>query len=185
MSLPYVVDVDDLCDQYDPMDTLKRIKEAVPDFKVTIFAIPTRCSDSLLKRYMDEDEWIRIGMHGWVHSRGECLSWNPQEAHDKIMRAIGWGYEEAFRAPHWIITPQVYMACAELNMPVADHWKYRYVAEGKPPAYTFNMPEPHFRPFHFHTWDTMANGLEQCEDELVAFLKQAPGEYKYVSEVAC
>ena len=180
---PIVVDIDDLCDQYDPLDPLKEIKDKVPDFKATMFAIPSRCSDKLLKRYMDQDEWLHLGMHGWIHTRGECLSWNPDEAHDKIMKAIGMGYEEAFKAPHWIITPMIYSACAKLKMPVADHMNYRCEIANGPPTYTFNDPDLPYKAFHFHTWDTMANGIAECKSELLEFFHHIPSEFRWVSEV--
>ncbi len=184
MSRHLVVDIDDLCDQYDPLDTLKVIKDEVPDFKATMFAIPSRCSDKLLKRYFDEDSWLHLGMHGWTHTRGECLSWNPKEAHKKIMKGIGMGFEDAFKAPHWIITPLIYATCAELKMPIADHKNYRCVLEDGPPTYTFNDPDLPYKAFHFHTWDTMANGVADCKDEFLEYIKVFPAQFKWVSEVA-
>ena len=38
-----VLDFDDLCDDNDDMDTLKRLKDRDGNFKVTLFAIPARC----------------------------------------------------------------------------------------------------------------------------------------------
>lgn len=183
---PLVVDVDDLCDLHDPYDTLLRLKEADPNFKVTMFAIPNRCSKSLLKRYNKEHEWIRLGMHGWQHTRAECYSWNPKEAADKITHGVARGFDDSFRAPKWMITPVIYDACGELDMPVADH--VRYCMDPVPPGvktYTYNKPDAPFKAFHYHTWNTCGNGINEVEEELARFLKRGGNTYQFVSEAAC
>src|SRR3972149_11752514 len=53
-----VMDFDDLCDDHDPLDLLLTLKENDAAFKVTLFAIPARCSSALLQRYHPHRSWI-------------------------------------------------------------------------------------------------------------------------------
>jgi hypothetical protein len=170
-----VVDIDDLCDMHDPYDTLCFIKEQVPEFKATVFAIPNRCSEDTLRRYLDT-EWLRLGMHGWNHTMGECLSWGPDEAEDKILLAAARGMDEAFRAPKWIISPVVYEVCHSLDIPVADHSESYCLVDPMPLIYR-NTPD---NPTHFHTWDTCGNGITKSVAKRLARYKT----FKFVGEVA-
>jgi hypothetical protein len=183
---PLVVDVDDLCDLHDPFDTLLCLKEADTNFKVTMFAIPNRCSRSLLKKYEKEHDWIRLGMHGWQHTLAECYSWNPREARDKIEHGVARGFDNAFRAPKWLITPIIYEVCGELGVPVADH--VRHSIDPVPAGvstYTYNKPNAPFKALHYHTWDTCGNGIKGVSKDLARFLKRGGHDYQFVSESAC
>ena len=184
MSHPIVFDVDDLCDLHDPYDTLCRIKEQVPDFKATMFAIPARCSKQLLSKYDKQRDWIRLGMHGWRHTLGECYSWNPREASDKIERGLALGLDDSFRAPKWLITPIIYAACAEYNMPVADHARYCIEHIEGVRVYRYNAPNTPFRAMHYHTWNTGGTGIELRQTEITNFLKRGGNTFQWVSEAA-
>jgi len=84
-----VFDLDDLCDDFDPWDELHALKERIPGLKVTLFAIPSRCSDELLARYRTLD-WVELGAHGYHHALQECLVWSYAETNEKL--------EEPFRS---------------------------------------------------------------------------------------
>ena len=73
-----VFDLDDLCDEYDPYDDLIRLRQDYPDLRVTLFAIPGRCSDELLARYRALD-WVELGVHGYYHSLGGVPAWGYDE----------------------------------------------------------------------------------------------------------
>ena len=96
-----IVDFDDACDGNDGLDTLRRLKDRDPGFRVTLFAIPTRLSDGLMARYDSERDWIGLGVHGWRHARHECLAWTSEETAEKLELAMKVypGFHKVFKAP--------------------------------------------------------------------------------------
>ena len=100
----YVFDVDDLCDDFDPMADLKFLKEHFPALKVTVFAIPSRCSDELLRTYR-EVPWIEVAVHGYHHASMECATWSKEEADSKLQELENRGWAKIFKAPGWMASP--------------------------------------------------------------------------------
>lgn len=136
-----ILDFDDLCDQNDPYDTLLLMKERDPGFKVTLFAIPTRCSDALLKKYEAIREWCALGVHGWRHSRHECLAWTSEETQEKLTLATSRypHFVALFKAPNWEIDSEVYKGCRESGFAVADHIRNIEILPPSQPHYIYNV----------------------------------------------
>src|SRR3990172_6859157 len=110
MDKKTLLDFDDLCDSNDPYDTLLVLKDRDSGFKVTLFAIPTRCSDAMLQKYATIRDWCALAVHGWRHARHECLGWTKEETEDKLGRAFSIypGFVKLFKAPNWEIELEVY-----------------------------------------------------------------------------
>ena len=133
-----VVDFDDLCDIVadDSLRYLEQLKEEFPALKVTLFTIPCRTSDKVIKMYKQYD-WVALAPHGWRHTRGECLTWTSEEATSKILAAKDRGIDAPiFRAPGWLIDEETYTACAELGIVVADHKEHN--VDGIAKVYRYN-----------------------------------------------
>ena len=78
-----VFELDDLCDGMDPYNDLLHVKNQYPGLRVTMFAIPSRCSDELLARYRALD-WVELGVHGYHHAAQECIVWGYEESIEKL-----------------------------------------------------------------------------------------------------
>lgn len=158
------MDFDDLADGNDRLDVLIRLKERDPGFKVTLFAIPTRCGEDLLKKYHDLRDWIQLGIHGWRHARSECLSWTDEETADKIdlARGIYPGFAPIFKAPNWETTDEVYAGLKQRNMAIADHIRNIAIIPEDMPNYIYNvmLREDRLRRMHGHIQDWNGTGLE-------------------------
>jgi Predicted deacetylase len=128
----FVVDFDDLCDAtVGELEVLKQIKAQYNDFKVTLFTIPQRTSDTTIAAAKALGEWCQIAPHGWWHTRGECYSWSSEEAVEKIAAAKQRGIDApAFRAPGWLLDGDVYVACRELDYTICSHAIYRIPKTG-------------------------------------------------------
>lgn len=178
---PALMDFDDYCDATAAkLDYLYRLKEKMPGLKVTLFAIPMKCSDTTILRVKQHD-WITLGMHGWRHTLSECWSWTSEEAVAKMQLAANMGIDgRVFRAPGWVIDAQTYYAAADLGWVVADHKDYR-VTGSKARTYTYNEPmaAPKWTRVHGHLPNVCDNGIEEAFD---SFLLPAASEFMFIEE---
>ena len=182
---PVVMDFDDLCDTNDDMDTLKRLKERDPNFKVTLFTIPTRCSDALLTKYDEARDWIALGIHGWRHARHECLAWTSEETEEKIKLAqqIYPAFAPVFKAPNWEICDEVYAGCKSSGVAVADHIRNVLIMPGAVPHYFYNVKlrnDPYTR-LHGHIQPYANTGLAEAYDTWSSI--PVGSEYMFITEV--
>lgn len=177
-----VFDLDDLCDEFDPWEELHALKEKFPNLKVTLFAIPARCSDDLLARYRALD-WVELGVHGYHHSSQECLVWSYEETNSKLeeLEKLGWG--KVFKAPGWQLNEQAYAALFDRGWVVSDHASYAWPSMDLPlKRFTYNLPGNDAVPLHGHTWDTCGNGPSAWESMFAEIDPQVT--FAFVSEVA-
>ena len=162
---PVVIDFDDLCDQNSNLDTLLRLRERDPGFKVTLFAIPTRCSDELFNQYAAHKDWIALGIHGWRHARHECLAWTSEEAEDKVKLAmeIYPGFSPIFKAPNWETCDELYDGLRKSDVSIADHIRNVDILPQDNKHYVYNVSlreDPYVR-LHGHIQPYNGTGLEE------------------------
>lgn len=175
-----VFDVDDLCDSFDPWGELHDLKEKYPNLRVTLFAIPGRCSDELLARYRALD-WVELGVHGYHHAPRECLVWGFEEAMDKLEELESQGWDKLFKAPNWQLGEEAYNALHFRGWKVADHAVFAWRSMRTPvDRYTYNVPGSDIVSIHGHTWETCGNGPSAWGDLLSG---SEGAEFKFVSEV--
>ena len=160
-----VMDFDDLADGNDRLDVLLRLKNRDPGFKVTLFAIPSRMGGDLLRRYDEEKEWIQLGIHGYRHSRHECLSWTSEETEEKVAlaRSIYPGFAPIFKAPNWEICDEVYLGLLKSGIAVADHLRNIPIMPPNMPHYFYNIKlrGDTYRRMHGHIQNGFRDGLEE------------------------
>lgn len=159
------MDFDDLTDDNDRLDILLCLKERDPGFKVTLFAIPARCSDKLLASYDQHAEWIQLGIHGWRHARHECLAWTSEETVEKIdmARHIYPAFAQIFKAPNWETCDELYDGLKQRGIAVADHIRNIAIMPENMPHYIYNIKlrDDHLRRIHGHIQPTAYDkGLE-------------------------
>ena len=153
-----VFELDDLCDEYDPYDELVRLRQDYPNLRVTLFAIPGRCSPELLARYKALD-WVELGVHGYYHSSCECIVWGFDEACEKLSELEALGWTKLFKAPGWQINEEVYKAIHFMGWAIADHATFAWTSKDLPILrYTYNLPGNGVQSYHGHTWETNNNG---------------------------
>lgn len=185
-SKPVILDFDDLADGNDRLDILERLKERDPGFKVTLFAIPARCGDALLKRYDERKDWIALGIHGFRHSRHEAMSWTDEETAEKIAlaRSIYPGFAPVFKAPNWSLDKMVYEGCTKAGVAIADHVRNRPIIPEGQNHYFYNIRirrDPYVR-MHGHIQDWGGTGLEEAFDKWSSPPVGSP--YLFVHEAA-
>ena len=70
--MTYIIDADDFCEDNSSLDVLYNIKGNNPNFKITLFTIPGRCSLKFLG-IVKNIEWINMVPHGLLHDTNrEC-----------------------------------------------------------------------------------------------------------------
>lgn len=183
-----ILDFDDLCDTNDPHDTLVRLHERDPNFKVTLFAIPTRCLPELLSKYAAISDWCQLAVHGWRHARHECLGWTSEETHDKLQKAqaIYPGFVKLFKAPNWEIDTEVYAGCALAGFAVADHIRNIEILPAQPHyIYNIRLRNDNFTRLHGHIQPWGGTGLTEKADESginPAYLLPVGTEYAFCQD---
>ena len=159
----YAVDFDDYCDAtVDTLEVLRDLREHHSTFKVTLFAIPKRCSPFTIASARALYPWLQLAPHGWRHTRGECLGWTDEEAHAKLVAARDMGIDAPiFRAPGWLIDGDTYTACSTLDYAIASHSTYRIPHTGVR-EYVYNLRTPstrQLRAIHGHLTPVAGNHI--------------------------
>jgi hypothetical protein len=120
-DLPIVCDLDDLISEDQIIEYLVPIKEAVPQFRVTCYAVPTYLGD--VHELKDKYPWITFAQHGFTHTHFECGAWSDTAAKYFLERGRDLGYEPLFKAPNWINDIDIEVACHEKAVILHHHEK--------------------------------------------------------------
>jgi len=166
---PYVVDVDDVTEDSNRLDLLRRIKDALPKFKATLFVIPALCSLRFL-REMREYDWLDLYPHGWRHTEGECAEWTEQDVDQYMDIYLAMGFLGAgFKAAGWRLSADGYRALLGYGWWLADHTDHN--AKRPKGLRTYLVDDPG-RKFHFHVQNNVFhNGLEESLERILALDK--------------
>lgn len=207
MSQPYtvVLDLDDAYPGNDRMDLLTDLKQQVPGLKVTLFAIPGRCTHAWV-REMNATPWIEIVPHGWMHETNvECRNWTIKQAEWALAAAEDRGFEiDGFKAPGWQISDGCYAALQHLGYWVMDqpYNNHRRPGPGAaltvPPmgpavldvepipdlrCYLLGEPPPGIVQIHGHVGHLNGRNANELEYLVPKILSYRDAEWKFVSEV--
>lgn len=204
-----VVDFDDFganhvispqCQSHDCRDKLDGLHFANPNFKVTLFAIPSEMTIELAGWCMANRSWVELAVHGYYHSNNyECEKMTYEEF-DQRMRtvAITWPdvFSNGFKAPGWQISDDIYRWLKDNGWWMSDQAYNNKRRPAEIPTYinnndngflawkgsakTSEMQE--VQGIHGHTWDCCGNGIYETFDFLKETIKDVP-EFKFVREV--
>lgn len=181
---PICMDFDDLCDAtVGKLDLIAKLKTAMPNLKLTLFAIPARCSPTTIACARSLGPWVSLGMHGWRHTLGECWSWTSEDALARMQAARDMGIDGGvFRAPRWLIDAETYMAAKEMDWVIADHKDNRILGTGAR-TYTYNQPlrNPKWTRVHGHLPNVSGNGIE---DHFQDFIFPPTSTFLHITEIA-
>ena len=125
LSPRVVFDVDDFCDDWNCLPELDRLKEQYPNFKCTLFTIPTRTSLELLQETARRP-WVEVAVHGVSHDPNQELNHMSAEQLEIELESVydsdvGQYYTRGFRPPGWAISRQHCDVLTRLGMWVALH----------------------------------------------------------------
>ncbi len=169
------LDLDDFAQDNHRLDLLEKLKESFPEFKITLFTIPTKAPAKWLESLLKLG-FLEFALHGNYHSYLECQSWSKKEAKKKINSSFSYLYVPGFKAPYWAASNGLYEALKELGFWVADqdispapdylpHYRYNWL---------INQPLPLFPEIrgHGHVQNVCGNGLEESFVNLINSLEK-------------
>jgi peptidoglycan/xylan/chitin deacetylase (PgdA/CDA1 family) len=163
MENKYFVDVHDTGFLLPGLNELQRVKDAIPDFKVTAYTIPLpkeffneqNAKQFSLAKYkkwaaiVNKMDWIEVGIHGFSHTHFEmsCTYDNAIqliESAEKMFNEVGLKYKKIFAAPYWQISYDALVALRDKGYTVAiDRNHPRPIPEGlKTTTYNWSLEEP-------------------------------------------
>jgi len=171
-----IVDFDDFCDDNNRLDLLFQLKGLIPNFKVNLFTIMGKSSESFLNA-IKEISWIDMIPHGWTHNTPrECENWKYDAICIPYLENIErYGLTRGFKAPGWIIPDDMYQALLEHGYWIADQ---EYNNDRRPSelkAYLLNKPGR----IHGHIQNVCDNGLEERFD----YYASLRGNFKFIKEI--
>jgi hypothetical protein len=177
-----VLDLDDAFPGNDRMDLLRELKQQVPDLKVTLFAIPGRCTREWVAAMPD---WVELVPHGWMHETNrECERWDEMACHMALERAERVGFTATgFKAPGWQISDGCYAKLAAHGYWIMDQ---PYNNHRRPPGlrcYLLGEHPPSVVQIHGHVGHLNGHNANELEYLVPEILKYRDAEWKFVSEV--
>ena len=175
-------DFDDFCEYEHRLDLLRILKEANPQFKVTLFAIPALGSDEF---WASVPGWCELAVHGWRHPHSrEAEHWTYEETMS-VLAARPPGFVKGFKAPGWMISDETYRALLDSGWWVADHWGNEHRRPKGLRAHVISHEaavgsDPDH--WHGHIPNVCGNGIEET---FPALLKRvlAAESFEWMSEV--
>ena len=180
-----ICEADDFCNDYERsgLNFLFYWKAKFPNFKITLFTIPSLTSPEFLD-LLKGQSWLEFAVHGWTHrSNFEAYEWDYDKA-KTLMSRIQEPYIKMYKSPGWTIYPElngypsapedpitkdptaVYRALRDLDFIVVDR---HYNKSARPADLKVICIDCNPNIVHTHTWNMMTpdpdsrNGFEQVE----------------------
>jgi hypothetical protein len=177
-----VLDLDDAYPGNDRMQLLSELKQQVPGLKVTLFAIPGRCTREWVAGM---PPWVELVPHGWMHETNrECERWDMLDAYTAMETALLVGVStHGFKAPGWQISIETY-----LELQRRDYWvmDQPYNNHRRPPglrSFILGEPPPGVVQIHGHVGHLNGRNANELEYLVPEILRYRDAEWKFVSEV--
>jgi hypothetical protein len=170
------VDLDDFHAENTSIELLEELKREIPQFRVTLFAIPRRCPRPFVTRILEED-WIDLVPHGWDHRTSrECEHWGFRDMSECLKRCQEIGFTtRGFKAPGWQISNGCYETLRLRGYWVADQEYNNHRRPADLPVYLLDSPDK----IHGHIGGTMDNELSRIMPEI---LKHRDEEFGFVRD---
>lgn len=131
-----IVESDDFQDKYDRngLEMLFYWKAKYPKFKISLFTIPGKISDEMLKLIHKHEDWIELLMHGYDHdSNFECWGWDYDKTKAFIDRTLKRNYYSPISSMHWSYFQKIFKA---------PGWMITGGPNGEGSGYPLNDPNP-------------------------------------------
>lgn len=198
------LDFDDFTVYNHKIDTLLKLKEYLPNLKVSMFMVPVDIVNEqvpsqrmmlaeYLKLIADNLDWIQLIPHGITHA-GREFEKADREAMELSIKAIenvfdGYRlpFERGFKAPQWLWNKDVcdvldehgWWGAIDKNQPNMPRTKRTY-------TYTHSINEPFWLAeedtlcLHGHYSPPMENDIDRCLTNLIKLPSDT--EFRFVSE---
>jgi hypothetical protein len=188
--------ISDMCQSHDCRDKLDEFHYVNPNFKATLFAIPSQMTYELLEWCKANSSWIELAVHGFTHSSNfECEKMSYEDFNilmEKYEDMFEGFFVKGFKAPGWQISDGIYQWLADNDWWVADQ-SYNNNRRPDMSAYVNNNGNfsvwnrndsvlKEVNGLHYHTWDCVGNGVYELSDQIKQDI-QSEEEFKFISEV--
>jgi len=157
------LDLDDFSENNNRLDWLWVLKNEFPHFKVSLFTVPKKCSESFLI-YIMKIEWIQLCLHGLKHIHNE-------EINNKDLKTLTEVFVKVYRAPYWQLSDEMYKRLKKLKYKIMIHpddprdgIKYNWNIKDSPPPLNILRG-------HGHIQDTQGNGLVEAFENIIKLHK--------------
>lgn len=179
-----IVDLDDAYPGNDRLEMLEAIRREIPQFRVTLFAIPGRCALEWVRRMHQRAEWIDIVPHGWLHKTNrECENWTADDCRQRLDDAGRRGFTtKGFKAPGWQISDGCYAELSRRGYWVADQ---PYNSARRPvslPAYLLGAPPDGVIQIHGHVGHLNGHNANELEFLLSEIMAHRNSEFGFVRD---
>lgn len=184
------LDLHDFSVLHNRMDILLRIKEHLPNFKVSLFTIPYDYQAEMSQQKLFRNkalnlvrenlDWMQIIPHGLAHIEREfenCDRWTMKmvlQSIDEMFAKDGLPYEKGFCAPFWLWNQEVidvldengWWGAVDRNQPQMLKTKKFY-------QYSHSIDEPFSKSnvdvlkLHGHMGAPSSNAIDQCYTEIL------------------
>lgn len=175
------------------LDLLLDLKKRFPKLKVTLFAIPSKCPISWLKELKEKYDWMEFAVHGWFHDvtnrtgadakyyPEECKNWTKEDANKYLEMAEKMGvFVKGFKAPGWLLNPDVYEVLKERGYWIMDHTDYKGVNH-RPDNFPKLYETGSLAEINGHIQEVRFNGLENIIQNKNPFMVSS--NFYFISEV--
>lgn len=192
------------------LDEFIKIREHLPNMKLTFFTVPIAAS--LVKKiasvedyqewadWIKDQDWIEICPHGMTHAQAEMLYLPTRkeklvdyktacdyiEAAEHTFNQLGLPFKKIWASPFWQTSPEAYKALWDKGYTVAVD-PNQEIPEGGP-VYTYNWSIDTPFPTHLdvvkghgHMYPPSKNAIQRCMENVLSIPPDY--EFKFVSEV--
>ena len=139
MKTQAVFEIDDYpIDYKNTINYLDILKEINKDLKITLFAIPTMLNEKSIE-LVEKREWIRMGVHGYNHDRGESACFKKESQAIKVLHktlAVYPNFRKIYKARSYSYCPAMVKALKNMG----------FIISLQDVRDIFNMSR------HFHKW---------------------------------
>lgn len=208
MQHRYYLDVHDFGFLMPGMDDMLRLKEIIPDFKITAFTIPfpkeffipenqKHFKIEKYKRWakvINNYDWLEIGFHGFAHTHNEMNSTYDKaslllKASENLFDKIGLNYKKIFCAPYWQYSYDALNALKDNGYIIAiDRNHIREVPKGtKKYIYNWSLEEkmPNIKNIvghgHLGYSKNVKNTLDKCYQHIITSIPE-DAKFGFISE---
>ena len=188
MNKQVIVDFDDFHETSGGLEELQKLKDYYPNFRVTLFTIPLKCSENFLIDIISKIDWIQLAIHGTTHENQEFGSKDYNYC-NRIMNIYESGFfVRGFKAPHWAASSETMEWLKDNDFWIAIEHPYRENRKRIPKdifyySYMENSQLDEFGEYsRYHNHIDWGNGLLKEIDDLIGLWPKY-SEFEFIDNI--